>query len=128
VTPGQSVTSVPGHPDYGQAELIADAVGLLDALRVSRAHVVGISMDGAIGQHLALRHSDRVASLTLISTSPGPGGPEQDDLPPMSDELAAAFAEPAGPPDWSNRDEVIDYSVESLRPFAGSHAVDEDSA
>jgi pimeloyl-ACP methyl ester carboxylesterase len=125
---GQSVTSEPGHPDYGGAELVADAAGVLDALRISRAHVVGISMGGGIGLRLALDYPERVASLTLLSSSPGPGGLDNDDLPPMSDELAGSFVNPPPAPDWSNRDEVIEYIVDSLGPFAGSLGVDEDGA
>jgi pimeloyl-ACP methyl ester carboxylesterase len=118
---GQSVSYEPGAPQYGGPDLVRDAVGVLDALRVARAHVVGISMGGGIAQHLALDHADRVASLTLIATSAG--GP---DLPPMSDELASHFAEPAPEPDWSDRAAVIDYIVEGERPFAGSHPFDEE--
>lgn len=72
---GQSVSYEPGAPAYGHSDLVGDFVGLLEALRISRAHLVGISMGGGIGQRLALDHPDRVVSLTLISTSPGgPGG------------------------------------------------------
>jgi pimeloyl-ACP methyl ester carboxylesterase len=119
---GQSVSYEPGAPQYGGLDLVADAVGVLDAFRVARAHVVGISMGGGIAQRLALDHADRVASLTLIATSPG--GP---DLPAMSDELASHFAQPAPEPDWSDRAAVIDYIVEGERPFAGSHQVGEES-
>jgi pimeloyl-ACP methyl ester carboxylesterase len=117
---GQSVSYEPGAPQYDGTDLVTDAVGVLDALRVSRAHIVGISMGGGIAQHLALDHADRVASLTLISTSPG--GP---DLPPMSDELRARFEDPAPEPDWSDRQAVVDYLVEDLRPFAGTLPFDE---
>jgi pimeloyl-ACP methyl ester carboxylesterase len=118
---GQSVSYEPGAPQYSGADLVADAVGVLDALRVARAHVVGISMGGGITQHLALDHADRVASLTLISTSPG--GP---DLPPMSDELRARFEESPPEPDWSDRQAVVDYIVEGLRPYAGTLRFDEE--
>jgi pimeloyl-ACP methyl ester carboxylesterase len=118
---GQSVSYAPGAPEYGWPDLIADAVGLLDALRVPRAHVVGISMGGAIAQHLAVDHADRVASLTLISTSPGGG-----DLPPTSERLAARFAQPPPEPDWSNRQAVVDYSVDDLRLYAGTVQFAED--
>lgn len=118
---GQSVSYEPGAPQYGGPDLVADAVGVLDALGVARAHVVGISMGGGIAQHLALDHADRVASLTLISTSPG--GPE---LPPMSDELRARFEEPLPEPDWSDRQAVVDYLVEDLRPYAGTIPFDEE--
>lgn len=117
---GQSVSYEPGAPEYGGPDLVADAVGVLDALRVARAHVVGISMGGGIAQHLALDHADRVASLTLIATSPG--GP---DLPPMSAELRARFEEPSPDPDWSDRHAVVDYMVQKLRPFAGTLPFDE---
>jgi pimeloyl-ACP methyl ester carboxylesterase len=117
---GQSVSYEPGAPRYTGQDLVADAVGILDVLRVRRAHVVGISMGGGIAQRLALDHADRVASLTLISTSPGRPG-----LPPMSDELRARFAQPAAEPDWSDRQAVVDYILEDLRGYAGSVTFDE---
>jgi pimeloyl-ACP methyl ester carboxylesterase len=124
---GQSVTYEPGAPEYDGSDLVADAIGVLDALGIARAHVVGISMGGGIGQHLALEHAGRVATLTLISTTPvGPRGPDQPDLPPMSEELASSFADPAPEPDWSDREAVIDYIVRGLRPFAGSLPFDEE--
>jgi pimeloyl-ACP methyl ester carboxylesterase len=118
---GQSTSYEPGAPAYGGLDLVRDALGLLDALAVTRTHVVGISAGGGIAQHLALDHADRVASLTLMSTSPlGP------DLPPMSDKLRASFESPRPEPDWSDRDAVVDYLVEDLRPYAGTHRFDED--
>ena len=117
---GQSVSYEPGAPQYSVMDLVTDAVGVLDALRVASAHVVGISMGGGIGMHLALDHADRVASLTLISTSPGGPG-----LPPMSDELRARFEEPLPEPDWSDRQAVVDYILEDLRAFAGAVSFDQ---
>jgi pimeloyl-ACP methyl ester carboxylesterase len=118
---GQSVTYLPGAPEYDGSDIVDDAVGVLDALGIDRAHVVGISMGGGIGQDLALLHGDRVATLTLLSTSPvGPRPADRPDLPGMSPELASRFAEAAPEPDWSDREAVIDHIVESLRPFAGS--------
>jgi pimeloyl-ACP methyl ester carboxylesterase len=118
---GQSVSYEPGAPQYGGPDLVTDAVGLLDALRLARAHVVGMSMGGGIAQRLALHHADRVASLTLIATSPGGA-----DLPPMSDELRAWFEEPPPEPDWSDRQAVVDYIVEDLRQHAGTLPFDEE--
>jgi pimeloyl-ACP methyl ester carboxylesterase len=120
---GQSVSYEPGAPQYTGPDLVADAMGLLDTLGIGRAHVVGISMGGGIAQHLALDYPQRVASLTLMSTSPG--GP---DLPSMSDQLASSFANPPPSPDWSDRAAVIDYLVEDLRPYEGSFPFDEAGA
>jgi pimeloyl-ACP methyl ester carboxylesterase len=59
---------------FTTADLAADAVGLLDALEIKRAHVVGISMGGMVAQELALAHPERLHTLTLGATYCG--GPE----------------------------------------------------
>jgi pimeloyl-ACP methyl ester carboxylesterase len=53
------------------ADLVHDALAVLDAAGVERAHVVGVSMGGMIAQHLALDHRDRVASVLLGCTTSG---------------------------------------------------------
>jgi pimeloyl-ACP methyl ester carboxylesterase len=111
---GESVAYEPGKPPYTGADLTADAIGVLDALEIDRAHVVGMSMGGAIAQVLALEHSERVASLTAIATSPvdSSGG----DLPAMAEEAVAAFR--TDEPDWSDRAAVIDYVTHLARASA----------
>jgi pimeloyl-ACP methyl ester carboxylesterase len=122
---GRSVTYEPGAPQYGGWDLVEDAVGLLEPLGLDRAHLVGLSMGGAIAQLATLEHPDRVASLTVLSSSPAV--PVTSDLPPMSEELRAHFARAAEEPDWSNRDAVIDYVVEDARPYAArSRGFDEE--
>ncbi|MFJ6675477.1 alpha/beta fold hydrolase [Actinosynnema sp. NPDC091369] len=124
---GRSVTYPPGEPGYGFEDLVADAVGVLDALAVSRANVVGISMGAGIAQSLALDFADRVASLTLIATSPA--GPNEPGLPPIAPALAEHFAAGGTPaPDWTDRDAVIEHLVAARRPFAGPRPVDDDEA
>jgi pimeloyl-ACP methyl ester carboxylesterase len=112
---GQSIAYEPGHPGYTQSDLVADAVGVVATLGLQKAHLVGISMGGAIAQLAALDHPDRVASLTLISTSAmGPG------LPGMADRAQAFFAQPR--PDVENRPALLDYLVEFNRAIASDKA------
>src|SRR5262245_31073419 len=51
---GRSVTYEPGRPEYTGADLVADAVGVLDAYGIPAAHAVGVSAGGALAQLLAL--------------------------------------------------------------------------
>lgn len=110
---GQSVSYAPGAPEYTGADLVADAAGVIGALGLPRAHVAGMSMGGAIAQLLALDYGDRVASLTLIATSPA--GPDPD-LPGMHERARAAFSLPR--PDLSDRSALLDYLTELNRALA----------
>ena len=112
---GRSVTYEPGRPQYAGADLVADAVGVLDAYGIAAAHVVGVSAGGAFAQLLALRFPDRVLSLVLISTSPATSGERNLPSPTarFSDFLASAEV------DWSDRGSVIEYLVAYERMLAG---------
>ena len=67
---GVGRSSAPEAP-YSIAQMAEDTLGLLDALRVPRAHVFGISMGGMVAQELALRHPERLDALVLGCTTPG---------------------------------------------------------
>lgn len=55
---------------YTVSQLVADANGLLDHLRIERAHVVGVSMGGMVAMEMAARYPKRVGSLVLAATTP----------------------------------------------------------
>ncbi|WP_114520945.1 alpha/beta fold hydrolase [Altererythrobacter sp. ZODW24] len=56
---------------YTLSDMAADAVGLLDALDIEKAHIVGASMGGMISQLIAAEHPDRVLSLTSVMSTTG---------------------------------------------------------
>lgn len=57
---------VPADPPYGVADMAADAIAVLDAAGVARAHIVGRSLGGMVAQHLAIHAPARVAGLALV--------------------------------------------------------------
>ncbi|MEM1052330.1 MAG: alpha/beta hydrolase [Pseudomonadota bacterium] len=63
----------PAKVPYTLAEMADDAVGLLTALGIKEAHIVGASMGGMIAQLLAINHPDRLLSLTSIMSTTGNG-------------------------------------------------------
>lgn len=65
------VTGLRFRVPYTLRDMAADTVGLLDALGIRTAHVVGASMGGAIAQEVAIHHSERLRSLTSIMSSTG---------------------------------------------------------
>ena len=112
---GRSTTYEPGRPGYTGGDLLADAVGVLDAYRLDVANLVGVSAGGALVQLIALDFPSRVRSLVLISTSPATPGDR--NLPPPT----AAFGQfvRSATVDWSDADSVIDYLVAYARVLAG---------
>ena len=74
-TRGHGQTTVTPGP-YSIAQLADDAVGLLDALGIASAHIMGLSMGGMIAQQIGARYPDRVQSLLLCDTA--------SEMPPRS--------------------------------------------
>jgi pimeloyl-ACP methyl ester carboxylesterase len=123
---GLSTTYDPGKPGYTSADMIDDAVRVLDGYGLPAAHIVGMSMGGAIAQSVALAYPERVLSLTAISTSPV--GMDTSHLPPATQAYRDHSAQ-AGEVDWSEREQAIRSMVEEMRVLASpTHSFDETSA
>jgi len=95
---------------YTLDDMADDAVGLLDALGIEKAHVCGMSMGGMIAQTVAIRHPQRLLSLTSIYSTTG-----NPDLPPPTPEAAEILVTPPPP----ERDAYIEYLVNLFRTLAG---------
>ena len=80
----KAVAGEPVEAPYTLSTMAADAVGLLDALGIPAAHVVGASMGGMIVQMMAIEHSDRVLSMTSIMSTTGAGDVGQPDPAAMT--------------------------------------------
>lgn len=83
----------PPHVPYTLYDMADDVIGLLDALQIDRAHVVGRSMGGMIAQIVASEHPLRVRSLTSIMSSTG-----NPNLPQAAPEAMAVLTRRAPPP------------------------------
>jgi pimeloyl-ACP methyl ester carboxylesterase len=120
---GKSTSYPPGHLAYGVEDLADDAVRVLDAYGIQRAHLVGMSLGGYLAQLIGLKYQARVHTLTLIACEAlEPVDPEM----PGIDPAVLAYHAGAGELDWGNRATVIDYQVNGWRLLSGSaHSFDE---
>jgi 3-oxoadipate enol-lactonase len=111
-TRGHGSSSAPQGP-YDFAMLTTDVLGLMDALKIERAHIVGISLGGMIAQHVALAAPQRVDRLVLVSTTSG-YPPEARTL--WAERIAAIRANGIEP--------LVSSTLERwfTRPFQEAHA------
>jgi len=99
----------PDEP-YTLDDMAGDAAGLLDALGIRAAHIVGASMGGFIAQLVALNHPEHVLSLTSIMS-----GPNGDDQVQPTDEAWALLLAPAP----KTRQERIEQGVQAKWKLLG---------
>jgi proline iminopeptidase len=104
----KSLLRLPLKPPYRLEDMADDAIGVLSALGVARAHIVGMSMGGMVGQLMAAKFPSRVLSLTSIMSSSGRRG-----LPgPTQAARRALLRRPRGAADI---DTAIEYNVQLLQ-------------
>ena len=97
---------------YSLNDMAADSAGLLEALAVDRAHIVGHSMGGIIAQLVAVNYPARTKSLVSLMSTSGRRG-----LPQAKPEVMAVMAPPAT---TLTREEQIAHSIKFIRTIGGS--------
>jgi pimeloyl-ACP methyl ester carboxylesterase len=120
-TPGllDLITRKPRHLAYTLGEMADDAIGLLDHLGIERAHVVGASMGGMIGQHMAFRYPARILSLTSIMSGAGgrvAGAPRLSILPMFLSKAPA-----------DGKEAYIEHTLKLFRAIGSPKYFDEES-
>ena len=120
-----------GTPDLGKImsgrdaapyllrDMAADAIGVLDAFGIDRAHVFGMSMGGMIAQEVAGRFPDRTRSLISVMSSSGdPSVP-----PPTREAMRVLMETPERPGD---RDCVVEHGLAGRRVIGSPDLIDPD--
>ncbi|MBU8590207.1 alpha/beta fold hydrolase [Priestia megaterium] len=125
---GRSSTYEPGSSHYTVVDMADDAVGVLEAYHIDEAHIVGMSLGGMIAQIMALRHPQRVLSITMIASGIFGSDDNNRNLPPMDEKILAYHANGATL-NWSDKESVADYLVAGSALLCGSkHKFDEKRA
>jgi len=103
---------LPVRSPYSLSDMANDTAGLLDVMGISKAHVCGASMGGMVAQQLAMRHPQRVKSLTLMMTTSG-----SRRLPGPSMKVRSAML--SRPDDPKSFDSIVAHYV-SIYKLIGS--------
>jgi pimeloyl-ACP methyl ester carboxylesterase len=104
-----------GGPKYTIDDMADDGFAVLDAVGADRAHIAGWSMGGMIVQAMALKHPERVSSMTSVMSAPGPITGER------APDVVAAF----GAPPATTREEAAERHLAGLRAWGSPACYDE---
>jgi pimeloyl-ACP methyl ester carboxylesterase len=110
---GKALTAgEPAPLPYTVKDMAGDAVGLLDVLDIQRAHIVGVSMGGAIAQYVAIEYPERTLSLTSLMADSG-----NPDLPVVAEPEAFEGLPPQ--PTTVDRASFVDWQVKVWQALDG---------
>ena len=113
------LSTKPEGTDYTLVDMADDAIAVLDAVGVDKAHVMGCSMGGMIVQRLAIDHPDRLLSMTSVMSRTGEPG--YGDSSPEALEFLLA-------PPAPSREAYIDRQVAALHVYGSkSEWLDDDA-
>jgi pimeloyl-ACP methyl ester carboxylesterase len=102
---------------YTLSDMAADAVAVLDALDVERAHVMGLSMGGMIVQTMAIEHPERLLTMTSVMSTTGE--PEYRRSTPRAFELLTA-------PGATSREQYVQQAIAGLHEWGSPAFADEE--
>lgn len=120
---GKSTTYTAGESHYSTLDMADDVLAVMDGYGLDAAHLAGMSLGGMLAQIVAIRHPERVKTITLIASGIWDDKPE---LPPI-DNAVLEYHAMAANLDWTNKAEVIQYMVGGWRILNGSrHPFDEE--
>jgi pimeloyl-ACP methyl ester carboxylesterase len=102
---------------YSLEDMAADTIGLMDALNIEKAHIIGWSMGGMIAQLIAIHYPNRILSLTSWMSTYWSLDP---DVPAMSDEMTSWFEKSMGGTPPVTKEEIIEETFKIFRMFSGS--------
>jgi pimeloyl-ACP methyl ester carboxylesterase len=106
----------PAPAPYTLSDMASDAVAVLDALAIERAHAMGVSMGGMIVQTMAIEHPERLLSMTSVMSTTG----DLDVGLPSADALSHLMSPPA-----ADRAEYIERYLRGIRVWGSPGCYDE---
>ncbi len=113
---GKAMAGDASSAAYTLWDMADDAVGLMDSLGIGKAHIVGASMGGMIVQAMAIKHPDRVLSMTSIMSTTGNPAVGQ----PTPEAMGALLSPPP-----TNREEAIASGIRTWKVISGTFPFDE---
>ncbi|MGN5953616.1 alpha/beta fold hydrolase [Sphingobacterium lactis] len=114
---GQSTSYTAGELNYKIDDLVDDIFLILDSYKINKAHLMGISLGGMLAQIAAMKHPQRINSISLMSSMPW----ADPIMPtPEMDKAILDFQADASSINWDNENEVLDYMLIGSKLMSGN--------